>query len=165
MSPSRHEERFPDDLQEVADQLRGQRPALGPLELDRVKLRAMSGTRRSAPSRNGGAFMRSRLTALVTVAFLAVGTGGALAMWGGGGLGFGGVHAGSASFHQYRPCEEELSGYGGRCVPHPTRHCRRGYKLSDGHCVRIHRKGEGNRGVKRANKGVSKVAGGKGGRR
>ncbi len=102
--------------------------------------------------------MRSRLTAFVTVAFLAVGTGGALAMWGGGGLGFGGVHAGSASFHQYRPCEEDLSGYGGRCVPPPpTRHCPNGYKLSDRHCVRIHRKAKGHNNGKRANKAVSKV--------
>jgi hypothetical protein len=109
--------------------------------------------------------MRSRLTALVTVAFLAVGTGGALAMWGGGGLGFGGVHGGSASFHQYRPCE--LSGYGRHCgPPPPVVHCRRGYKVSGRDCVRIHRKGHGDSSGKGGNKGVTKAAGtGKGGHR
>ncbi len=105
MSRSHNEERFPDDLQEVADVLRDERPALSPLELDRIKLRAMSATRHST-SPGKGSFMRSRLTTLLATAFLVVGTGGALALSGGGGS-----SGGSASFHEYR------------CAPH-SHDCR-----------------------------------------
>jgi membrane protein involved in colicin uptake len=107
MSRSHNEERFPDDLQKVADVLRDGRPALSPLELDQVKLRAMSAARHSTSPRKGS-FMRSRLTTVVTAAFIALGTGGALALSGGGG----GGSVGSASFHEYR------------CTPHNDHHCR-----------------------------------------
>lgn len=100
MSRSHNEERFPDDLQKVTDVLRDERQALSPLELDRVKLRAMSAARRSASPRKGSS-MRSRLTTLLATAFLVLGTGGALALSGGGGS-----SGGSASFHEYR------------CAPH-----------------------------------------------
>jgi hypothetical protein len=102
MSRSHEEERFPYALQEVADALREERSALTPLELDRVKLRAMNGARRSASSRDKGFVGRSRFTALVTVGFLALGTGGAFAV-GGDDLGLGGRHGRSASESQYRP--------------------------------------------------------------
>src|SRR5271165_4405412 len=119
MSRPHNEERFSDDLQEVADVLRDQRPTLTPLQLDRVKLRAMSGARRSASSRDKGFFMRTRLTTGLTVAFLAIGTGGALAWFNGGGSGYGGDGGGgSAGFHQYR------SG------------CRHDEDFRDGHCQR-----------------------------
>ncbi len=49
----------------------------------------------------GGFFMRSQLTTLLTVGFLSVGTGGALAL-SGAGFGLSG-HRQSASFAQYRP--------------------------------------------------------------
>jgi hypothetical protein len=101
MRRSHREERFADDLQEVADVLSERRPTLDPLALDRVKLRAMSAARRSTSSREKGSFMRSRLTTLLVAAFLTLGTGGALALAGGDG---GGNSGGSASFHQYR-CE------------------------------------------------------------
>jgi hypothetical protein len=91
--------------------LHDRRPTLTPIELDRIKLRAMSATRRSTSPRKGF-FMRSRLTTLLTVAFLALGTGGALALQGGGDFGFGGGDGGSASFHQYR------------CMPHGSSHCK-----------------------------------------
>jgi hypothetical protein len=120
MSRSHDEERFSDDLQEVADVLRDRRPALTPLELDRVKLRAISVARRSTPSRHKGLFMRSRLTTLMTVGFLAVGTGGALALSGGGGGA--GPAGGSASRHQYRPppsppCPPGFVEFHGHCLP------------------------------------------------
>lgn len=83
--------------------LRDRRPALDPLALDRVKLRAMSAARRSNSSRDRGFFMRSRLTTLLAAAFLTLGTGGALALAGGGGSGKDSGH--SASFNQYRACE------------------------------------------------------------
>jgi hypothetical protein len=97
------EHSFPDDLQKVADMLRDGRPRLDPLALDRVKLRAMSGARRSTSSRAKGFFMRSRLTTALTVAFLSLGTGGALAVAGGEDFGLGSHDGGSASCEQYRP--------------------------------------------------------------
>ena len=164
MSPSEDHERFSEDLQEVAEVLRERRPQLGPLELDRIKLRAMSGASRSSSSRQGGFSMRSRMTTLLTVGFLAVGTGGALALsGGGGGLGLGGDHAGSASYHQYRPkCDrhnrdkrhchpkcpphQELSGYGCQPPPPPPPpppKCKRHYSYQSGHC-KYSRHGAGN---------------------
>jgi hypothetical protein len=104
MSRSHNEERFPDDLQEVAERLRDQRPALTPLELDRVKLRAMSGARRSSPSQRKGFFMRSRFVAFLTAGMLVLGSGTAIAGFCDFGGGYGGYFNGkSASYHQYRP--------------------------------------------------------------
>jgi hypothetical protein len=97
MSHSHEDERFSDDLQHVADVLRDGRPTLDPLALDRVKLRAMSGARRSSSSQPKG-FLRQRLAALLTAGLLVLGTGGTLALAGGGGGG-----GASASFHQYKP--------------------------------------------------------------
>lgn len=110
MSTPHKEERFADGLQEVADVLRDQRPGLDPLALDAVKLRAMSRARRSTFSRQKGFFMRSRLTTILTIAFLSLGTGGAVACVSlvegdGFGFGFGGHDGGSASFNQYRECD------------------------------------------------------------
>jgi hypothetical protein len=99
------ESRFSDDLQKVADMLRDGRPRLDPLALDRVKLRAMSGACRSTSSRAKGFFMRTHLTTLLTIAFLSLGTAGALAVAGGADLGLGGHGGKSASFNQYRPPE------------------------------------------------------------
>jgi hypothetical protein len=116
MNSKRGNKKLPDDLQDVAKSLRDQRSALEPLELDRIKLRAMSGARRKRSS-GLGAGTRSRATAFLTVAFLALGTGGALALHSGKGIESGGKHH-SASYHQYRPCRGVLSGYG-KCVPIP----------------------------------------------
>jgi hypothetical protein len=102
MSRSHKEERFADDLQQVAEVLRDQRATLDPLALDAIKLRAMSRAHRSTSSRQKGFFMRSRLTTVLTIAFLSLGTGGALAMVGGVDFGLGGDHGSSASFSQYR---------------------------------------------------------------
>src|SRR5438067_2713648 len=102
MSRSHDEERFRDELREVADALRDQRPTLDPLTLDAIKLRAMSRRRRSTSSRAKGVLMRSRLTTLLTVGFLSLGTGGALAVVGGVPP-FNSSDEGSASCTQYRP--------------------------------------------------------------
>jgi len=120
MSHSHSDEHFSEDLQKVADVLRNGRATLDPLALDRVKLRAMSGARRSTSPRDKGSFMRSRITALVTVGFLTLGTGGALALAGGDG----GSLGGSASFHQYRPPCEHGKGHGGdhECHGHEGEH-------------------------------------------
>jgi hypothetical protein len=112
-----NEERLPDDLQEVADMLCDGRPRLDPLTLDAIKLRALSGGRRTTSHRQKGSLMRPRLSAFLTAAFLALGTGGALALSGGGG---GALVGASASKHQYRP-------------PQP---CPPGYREVDHHCVK-----------------------------
>jgi hypothetical protein len=101
MSRSPIEERFADDLQPVAEVLRDRRATLDPLALDAVKLRAMSRARRSTSSREKGFFMRSRLTTVLTISFLSLGTGGALALSGGHDFGLGGHNAQSASASQY----------------------------------------------------------------
>ena len=105
MSRPYREERLPDELQEVVHLLHEQRPALTPLELDRVKLRALRGAGRSAPSLGRGSFLRSRLAAVLTVAFLVLGTGGALATFGGEDFGSSGTHGASAADHEYGECK------------------------------------------------------------
>jgi hypothetical protein len=115
MSTTNKEERFADDLEQVAELLRDQRPTLDPVALDTVKLRAMSRARRPASSLVKGLFMRSRLTTILTVGFLSIGTGGALAVVGGAHFGLGGDD-GSASCEQYRPG----NGYGDK------NHCHTG---------------------------------------
>lgn len=123
MSQSDSHQPFSKDLQEVADVLRERRSALKPLELDRIKLRAMSSARRSTTSstkgfsmrsRLKGYSMRSRLIAFLTAGMLVVGSGSAMAdffNWGGG---FGGYFdfGGSASYHQYRPPCKDGYGFG-----------------------------------------------------
>jgi hypothetical protein len=97
------EERFADDLQQVAEVLRDRRATLDPLALDAIKLRAMSGAHQSTSLRQKGLFMRSRLATVLTIAFLSLGTGGALAMAGGVDFGLAGHNGYSASASQYGP--------------------------------------------------------------
>ena len=119
MNSKSGDKKLPDDLQDTARSLRDQRPALEPLELDQIKLRAMSGARRKKGS-GFGAGTRSRATAFLTVAFLTVGTGGALALHGGKGIESGKKQ--SASYHVYK-CRGKLSGY--KCVPLPPPTCKK----------------------------------------
>jgi hypothetical protein len=95
------EERLADDLQQVAAVLRDGRVTLDPLALDAIKLRATSRARRTTSSRQKGFLMRSRLTTILTIAFLSLGTGGALALSGGQDFGLGGHDGRSASASQY----------------------------------------------------------------
>jgi hypothetical protein len=137
MSRSHREERLDDGLQQVADELRDRRPTLDPLALDAIKLRAMSRARRSTSSPAKGFFMRSRLTTVLTVAFLSLGTGGALAVAGGEDFGFGSHDGGSASCEQYRPG----NGFGDK------NHCHEGDEGGDhGHGHGDHGDGGGDHG-------------------
>ena len=105
--------------------LRSQRPQLQPLELDRIKLRAMSGARRSTASQRKGFFMRTRLATFVTVAVLALSAGTAAACFIDFGGGYGGYFGGgSAGYHQYRPpCQTGWNmGNNGRCNKGQPRH-------------------------------------------
>jgi hypothetical protein len=78
-------EGIPEDLNEIAELLKSERPKAGPLELDRIKLRAKASRRSQVLlSGKGSGFMRSRLIGLIlTLALLGGGTG-ALAAAGGG---------------------------------------------------------------------------------
>ena len=90
-----NEEILPDELREVADRLRTERTTASPLDLDRIKTRAMAN---AATSRPKGFALKSRsVAALLTVALMAAGTGGVIA---GGGNGNGN---GNASNSQYKP--------------------------------------------------------------
>src|SRR5207247_991669 len=69
-----------DELGEVAELLRSQRPEADPFELDRIKLRAMRSRRRPGLiSRKGNGFMRKPALSLLLVAGLLGGGTGALA--------------------------------------------------------------------------------------
>jgi hypothetical protein len=82
-----HQDRegIPEDLNEIAELLKSERPKAGPLELDRIKLRAKRSRRSQILlSRKGNGFMRSRLVGLILAVGLLAGGGGALAAAGGG---------------------------------------------------------------------------------
>lgn len=137
MSRSHDRERLPGELQELADALRERRPELGPLELDRIKLRAMR-TARSGSPRRVGLSARSRLVAFLTVGVLALTGGSALAGYNYGG--WGGGYSGefeneqqSAAWHQYRPpCQQGYSfGNDGHCHPGPPHHH---FRFTHGYC-------------------------------
>jgi hypothetical protein len=90
-----NDENLQGELRAVADRLRSERAAATPLDLDRIKTRAMAN---AATSRPKGFALKSRsVAALLTVALMAAGTGGVIA---GGGNGNGN---GSASNSQYKP--------------------------------------------------------------
>ena len=90
-----NDQNLPPELRDVAERLRTERTEASPLELDRIKQRAMAG---AATSRPKGFALKSRsVAALLTVALMAAGTGGVIA---GGGNGNGN---GSASNSQYKP--------------------------------------------------------------
>ena len=83
-----HRERIPQDLSEIAELLHSRRPEAGPLELDRIKLRAMQQAKpaRRRPARQfgkGKGFMRSRVVGLLLVTGLLGGGTGAMAAAGG----------------------------------------------------------------------------------
>ena len=119
MNPSDSEHSHPEELNELVDLLREQRPELEAHELDRIKLRAMTRARRGTPRKGAGLVVRTRMTALLTTAFVALGTGGAFA-WGGGlkVLDVSSSKSKSASFEQYHPpCPPGTVRKGKKCVP------------------------------------------------
>jgi len=79
-----NESHLPDDLREVAHRVRAQRVEATPLELDRIKRRALHQASRN-PITKEGPFMRKRIAQLITVALLVLGVGGTFAIAGNGG--------------------------------------------------------------------------------
>ncbi|HEY2636787.1 MAG TPA: hypothetical protein VGI54_05305 [Solirubrobacteraceae bacterium] len=78
---SDHPAPLPSDLAALGERMRSDRPELGALELDRIKVNVMRRHRSAAPK---GGFMRARLTILsfLVVGIVMMGTGGALAVSG-----------------------------------------------------------------------------------
>ena len=90
-----NDEILPDELREVTERLRNERATATPLELDRIKTRAMAN---AATSRPKGFALKSRgIAAFLTLALMAAGTGGVIAGNGNGG------GNGNASNSQYKP--------------------------------------------------------------
>jgi hypothetical protein len=90
-----NQEELPDDLAEVARQLREQRPEANALELDRIKTRSMA---QAASSRPKGFVLKSKTLAIgLSLALMVGGTGGVIA---GGGNGNGN---GPAPKSEYKP--------------------------------------------------------------
>lgn len=97
MSIHRDSDRLPDDVLDVVQQLRDNRPEASALELDRIKQRARAQALRPS-SRTKGHLLRSRLTvALLSLGLMVGGTGGVIAAKGGNGKGNG------AAKSQYKP--------------------------------------------------------------
>src|SRR5437763_11337339 len=89
------EERLPEELQDVAKRLQGNRYEASAFELDSIKTRAMA---RARSSRREGTFVKSRSIAVVlALALMAGGTGGVIATSGGG------TSNDSAANSQYKP--------------------------------------------------------------
>jgi len=109
MGRAHDEERFPYALEGIAEALRHERPALAPAELERLKPRARSAGGRSVTASDKHLFGTSRLTALATVGFLVIGTGGPLLVVGGETLRSGADHGGSAAFEQFHPPRQPSS--------------------------------------------------------
>ena len=97
-----NEEWLPAELEEFGRRLRDDRPQPSPLELDRIKTRAMTQASRAASPRMKGTPMKSRLASILVVTGLVVGgTSGVLAAT--GGVPGSGGSSGSASKTQYCP--------------------------------------------------------------
>lgn len=79
-----HDRPFPDDVREIAERLEARRPEVSELELDAVKVQAMSRIQRSAGGRRTGNLMSRRglLAPVMMVAVLLCGTGATLALSG-----------------------------------------------------------------------------------
>ena len=90
-------ERLPSDLEPIAAQLRENRTEADALQLDSLKRRAVA----QSISRHGRALpMKSRIATVLTIAGMAVGAGGAVAIAAAGGNSGGG---GGAASVQYKP--------------------------------------------------------------
>jgi hypothetical protein len=97
-----NEERLPAELEEFGQRLSDERPQPSPLELDRIKTRAMTQASRATSPRMKGRPMKSRLASILVVSGLVVGgTTGVLAAT--GGVPGSGGSSGSASKTQYCP--------------------------------------------------------------
>jgi hypothetical protein len=86
----------PEDFSGVEERLAASRPEVTPLDLDRIKLRAMSQASRSSPQRKG-LLMRSKLVTMLVVLGLVVSGGTAGVIAGGNG------NKGNAGNGQYKP--------------------------------------------------------------
>jgi hypothetical protein len=77
-----NENRIPDELQDVVERLREERPQASGMELDQIKLRAMARADRTPVSDGKGRFMKSRLVTVMLVGGVLAGGAGAMAVTG-----------------------------------------------------------------------------------
>jgi hypothetical protein len=91
----------PEGLERIEEVLRQERATAEPLELDRIKVRAMSQAKRAPRAGVRGVWARSRMVTVLTTMVVAFGTPTALAVCGGGGGG--GSQGGSGGYGQYGP--------------------------------------------------------------
>jgi hypothetical protein len=138
--------RVPAEFEGIEDALRAERHQASPLELDRIKLQAISQAERSRPSLKKGTFMKSRLalTLMLVAGFMLSTTGVGLAI-------SGSSSSGSAASSQYVP-----SGTGGN---HPE-HEVKGVEEKGGKCVNGGSGNGGNGGNGGANGGNGSANGG-----
>src|SRR3954452_12319987 len=116
----RGDQELPQDLADVADHLRANRPTASPLELDQIKLQARTRARgrHGSPQLRRGVKVRSRgVTLILTLLLLGGTTAGGMA-WGGGGN----DNGDGAAKAQYRPpkCSKDMR----KCE------CPKGYSLT-----------------------------------
>src|SRR3954454_22177491 len=98
--------RLPDDLSGVEERLAASRPEVSRLDLDRIKLRAMSQASRASSRRQGkGLLVRSKLVTMLLVLGL-VATGGTAGVIAGGNGGNGG-NAGKGEYKPGKGCGDK----------------------------------------------------------
>jgi hypothetical protein len=130
-------QRLPDDLQDVVARLQTHKPEASPLELDRIKLRAMAQAERRPASRLGkGLIMRSKMVTMALVFGLVTtgGTAGVIAGGNGGG-GKGDGHDGGKGEY----CDGHHKGN-----KHCTNQTHQSHKGSQGSHAGSHGNGGGN---------------------
>jgi hypothetical protein len=129
-------QRLPDDLQDVDARLRAYKPEVNPLELDRIKLRAMAQSERRPASRLGrGIFVRSKMITLALV-FGLVTTGGTAGVIAGGKGGGGDDDHGSGGKGEYCPPkkgDQKKGDHGNRHCTTKTNKSHKGSHNSHGH--------------------------------
>jgi hypothetical protein len=131
---------LPEDLEQVAERLRQDRPEATPLELDQIKVRAMS--RAEAPKMSVMTrLMRTRLVSLILVVGVLMGGAGAMAVSGGvptlGGS-HGGHHGGKKQYcppkHRHDDDDAATGGHGKHHgKPKKHKRCHQGPKPGHGH--------------------------------
>jgi hypothetical protein len=96
-------ERFPADLEPVVERLRGDRPEASSLELDRIKLKAMSRASRSVSAQRKSMRVVSRRLSTLAVCIALVGGGGGVLLIAGQGPLSSSSNEFSAASSQYCP--------------------------------------------------------------
>jgi hypothetical protein len=129
---SESEKRLPEGLEAIAARLRAERAQGDPLQLDQIKRQVIT---RCSTTRRRSTFMKSRIATVATILGLLGGTGGAIAIAGGGSSG--GPIGGAAS-GQY--CNGKFANPGKCKGHHKHKHpCKHKHGRARARCLRRHR--------------------------